>query len=309
MANTVNYATIFEREINQKYARELLTTELTSQGIRFIGGNTIKIPYVSVGGYKEHSRAGGFNRQPVANDFQTATLAFDRDVEFFVDAMDVDESNLALSAANITNVFITEQAIPETDSYRISKLYADFVAQGGAVDGTALDATNIIQIWDTAMQAMDDAGVPAQGRIVYVTPAVNTLFKNAFAGSRSLIAPDNGRIYRAVHNLDDVTIKMIPSVRMKTAYDFSDGWTPESGALQINFILIHPTAVVAVDKHQYIKLWPEGSHTAGDGYLYQNRKYGDLFLLKNKVDGVYINAEAEAEQGSGGSSGNGNSGT
>ena len=37
--------------------------------------------------------------------------------------MDVDETNLVLEMANIQSVFEKEQAIPEKDSYRFSKLY------------------------------------------------------------------------------------------------------------------------------------------------------------------------------------------
>ena len=81
---------------------------------------------------------------------------------------------------------------------------------------------------------------------------------------------------------------------MKTVYDFSDGCKPGTNAKQINMILFHPKSLLACDKHQYIKLWPEGSHTQGDGYLYQNRKYGDLFVIPNRVEGIYINAEAES---------------
>lgn len=50
MPNTVNYATQFEKEIMQKYSRELLTADLTTQNVTFVGANKIKIPYVSVTG-------------------------------------------------------------------------------------------------------------------------------------------------------------------------------------------------------------------------------------------------------------------
>lgn len=47
------------------------------------------------------------------------TLTFDRDIELFVDVMDVDETNQALSAANITNTFISERAIPSRRSQQM----------------------------------------------------------------------------------------------------------------------------------------------------------------------------------------------
>ena len=51
MPNTVNYVTQFEKELKQKYSRELLTADLTTQNVTFIGANKIKIPYITVSGY------------------------------------------------------------------------------------------------------------------------------------------------------------------------------------------------------------------------------------------------------------------
>jgi len=85
-------------------------------------------------------------RQTLANDFELKVLEHDRNVEFYVDAMDVDETNQILSAANITNVFVTEQAIPELDKYRYSKLYSEYVALGKTPDTTVPSLENVLQI-------------------------------------------------------------------------------------------------------------------------------------------------------------------
>ena len=299
MPNTINYATQFMADIMQKYSRELLTADLTTQNVTFLNANTIKIPFLSVGGYKNHSRAGGFNSQDVVKKDMIKTLSFDRDVELFVDTMDVDESNQAVSAANVTNVFITEHGIPETDAYRISKLYADFIAEGednpaGVADKTVITKENVLSIFDGYMTAMDEAEVPEEGRILYVTPAISDMIKNAVGVSRNLNVGNaaDSAINRAINALDNVKIVKMPSGRMKTAYNFEDGYVPAVGAKQINMVLVHPRSVIACDKHSYIRLWPEGTHTKGDGWLYQNRKYGDLFVVNNRKDGIKINIEA-----------------
>lgn len=294
MGNTVNYAERLERQLVQKYTRELLTSGLTTNGVKFIDAKTIKLPFVTTGGYKNHGRQGGFNRQDVSNDSKIYTLAFDRDVEFFVDSMDVDESNQVLTAANITNTFLEEHAIPETDCYRISKILADFEAAGGVVDTEAITKDNILAKIDAMIQAMDEAEVPAEGRELYITPVVNTVLKEAQGISRSIsVSGATGQaISRAITALEGMTIKQIPSNRMKSAYNFTNGCVPAVGAKQINMMLVQPKSVIACDKHSYIRLWPEGSHTQGDGWLYQNRKYGDLFVLKNRIQGIAINMEA-----------------
>ncbi|AVM42828.1 capsid protein [Fastidiosipila sanguinis] len=293
--NKFNYVEQFVPQLEQKYAQELVSTDLTSKGITFIGTNTVRIPRVKVGGYGEHSRNGGFNRKNISNDWEVKKLTHDRDVEFFVDTMDVDETNQVVSAANITNTFEEEHAIPELDAYNFSKIFSEYTTTfSKTADTTALTAQNVLAEFDKFMEEMDDAGVPQSGRILYVTAAVHTLLKNAEAVSRTIVVngSNDNQINRSVRSLDEVTIKTVPSDRFKTVYDFTDGYKPASAAKQINMILVHPSAVISLVKHSYINLWTPGSHTQGDGYLYQNRRYNDLFLIENKLDGVKINVQA-----------------
>lgn len=293
MGNQVNYATLFGEQLGQKYSRELLTAGLTTPNVNFFGGKTVKIPFLSLKGYKNHSRDGGFNRQAVENGNLTKVLSHDRDVEFFVDAMDVDETNQVLAAVNLTNVFETEHAIPETDAYRISKIYQDFVAGSGTVDTTPLTRANVLSIFDDFMQAMDEEEVPQEGRILFVTPAVNKLLSQSAELNRIMnVIDEQSKVKRTVRMLDEVQVVVVPASRMRTSYNFSDGFVPAAGAGQIHMMLVSPSSVIAVNKHSYIKLWPPGSHTMGDGYLYQNRQYGDLFVIDTRLGGIAVNATA-----------------
>ena len=288
--NNVNYATIFDNELRQKYARELLTSGLTTPNVNFVGGNTIRVPFLELSGYQNHSRDGGFSRQGVSNRDMIKTLSHDRSVEFFVDSMDVDETNKVLTATNITNTFETEHAIPEVDAYRLSKVFRDVNELGGTIDRQVLSAENVLSVYDEFMQSMDEEEVPTEGRILYITPEVNKWLMQSEDVSRiSNVASTAGRINRAVRMLDEVQVVVVPRSRMMTEYDFDNGFTPSGSAMQMQMVLIHPSSVIAFNKHSYIKLWPPGSHTMGDGYLYQNRQYGDLFVLDNRVNGVAIN--------------------
>jgi hypothetical protein len=151
--------------------------------------------------------------------------------------------------------------------------------------------TGVLEVFDSYMKAMDDDEVPEEGRVLYVTPTVADFIKNAKGVVRNLQSGDaaDSSIKRAITGLDNVKIVKVPSGRMKTAYNFDDGYAPAVGAGQINMMLVHPRSVIACDKHSYIRLWPEGTHQKGDGWLYQNRKYGDLFVLENRTEGIKIN--------------------
>lgn len=295
-----SYAEVFERELAQKYARELISNELTlsNQGIKFLNAQTIKIPKITVSGYKDHSRTGmGFNSGTITNDWEPKKLAHDRDIEFAIDPMDIDETNLVLEVANIQNTFETEQAIPEKDSYRFSKLYAEaktYASDGAVVDTTTLTAANILEWFDEQMSKMDDLSVPQEGRIFYVTSAINKLLKSADGITRTMSVGAAGVIDRRVHGLDDVQIKTVPSARFKTKYEFTNGCTPAAAAKQVNAMLLHPSCVISRDKYAYMKLFTPGTDSrTADKYVYQNRYYTDTFLIQNKACGIAINAEAE----------------
>ena len=95
---------------------------------------TIKIPTLSVSGYKDHTRASlGFPQGTYENNYETKTLDHDRSIEFVVDPMDFDETDTVVSLANIQSRFDRTQAIPEHDSYTFSKLYAEAVRVGATI--------------------------------------------------------------------------------------------------------------------------------------------------------------------------------
>jgi len=292
-----DYAETFADLLQQKYAKELCTDALTQSNpqVKFINAQTIKLPRLTVSGYKDHTRTPGFNAGTMSNDWEAKKLAHDRDVEFWIDPMDIDETNLALFVANIQNTFETEQAIPEKDSYRFSKLHTELTTYSGRINTEVVTAANFLEVFDAEMAHMDEAGVPEEGRILYVTPTMRKIVKEAEGIQRAVMVTTPSTINRKVHSLDDVAIKMVPSARMKTKYNFTDGCVAADDAKQINWILIHPSCVVCRDKYSYIKLFTPGTDSrTADGYLYQNRNYGDLFLLEKKVEGCAMNVEAGA---------------
>lgn len=294
--STFEYAELFMRELAQKYAREMVSNDLTlsNQGIKFLNAQTIKIPRLTVSGYKDHNRNSmGFNTGTISNDWEPKKLEHDRDIEIAIDPMDIDETNLVTEIANIQNVFEEEQAIPEKDSYRFSKLAKEaetYKSKGAVIDTEALTTTNILEYFDQWMADMDDASVPQEGRILYLTSAVQKLLKEADGITRTMSVGAAGVIDRRVHGLDDVIIKPVPSARFKDKYDFTTGCVPAASAKQINMILVHPSCVISRDKYAYMKLFTPGSDSrTADKYVYQNRYYTDTFLIENKACGIAVN--------------------
>ena len=299
-----NYAEQFERELQQKYVRELTCNSLmlSNPQIKFINAQTIKLPKITVSGYKDHNRNNlGFNTGTMTNEWEPKKLEHDRDIELFIDPMDVDETNLTLEMANITNTFETEQAIPEMDSYVYSKLFAEskkYKDNGASIDTTVLTKSNILDWFDDDMCRMDDLGVPQEGRELRLTSSVYKLLKQADAIQRTLDVSKGNNIDRRVHSIEDVKIIKVPSARFKTLYDFTDGCVADETARQINVMLTHPSCQVTRQKYSYIKTFTPGSDSrTGDKYLYQNRKFWDSFMIQNKACAMAFNVEPEQAAG------------
>lgn len=296
-----DYAEMFTRQLAQKYERELISYDLTlsNQGIKFLNAQTIKIPRLTVSGYKDHNRSSiGFNTGSVSNDWEPKKLQHDRDIEIPIDPMDVDETNLVVEMANIQNTFEEEQAIPEKDSYRFSKLLTEattYASNGAVVDENVLTKATILEWFDEKMAHMDDNSVPQDGRILYLTSAMQKLIKEADGITRTFSVGAAGVIDRRVHTLDDVAMKQVPSGRFKTKYNFTDGCVPAADAKQMNMILVHPSCVISRDKYAYMKVFTPGTDSrTADKYIYQNRYYTDTFLIERKACGLAINKEAGA---------------
>lgn len=292
----LNYAEQYLQGLQQRFAEGLFFSELymTSNNniIRWVNAKTVQIPRIDVTGMVDVDRdsIGDFTRQ-VDNSWETKTLQHDREFRTLVDPVDVDETNMAVTIANITRVFNDEQKIPEMDKYLASKLFAEFEQYGGVADETVLDVNNALQVFDDLMEQMDEAEVPQEGRLLYVTPAVYTLLKNAEQIQRQLqVTSNNGTVNRGVRSLDDVSLKRVPSSRMKTVYDFTRGATEGAGARQINMILIHPRSIITPQKYDFVSLDQPSARTGGK-YLYYERKYWDVFAIERKVPGMAFNVE------------------
>lgn len=293
----LEYATIFSNVLRELYGQELTCDDLyhSNSDIQIVNGKDIKIPKLSVSGYKDHTRGGSFNSGTYANGYETKTLDHDRDIEFAVDPLDVDETNLVVTVSNIQNRFEKTQAIPELDSYTYSKIYAEAKRVNAKIKTTALTSANVLSDFDDNLEAFAEAGVPLDRAILYATPSYKKLLKNAEGIQRTLEVSSSSGIDRRVRSLDDINkIVEVPSARMKSLFDFTDGCKVDSTAKQIDYILIDPEAQVSRVKYAYIKMFTPGTDSrTADNYMYQNRKVNGTFgideLLKS---GVIIHAEA-----------------
>jgi len=281
----INYAEKYQTELDQVIKQATLTNVLETPNVQWMGARTFHVPSLAVSGYKNHSRNGGYNRGTVDVTHEPYTLSFDRDVEFFVDQMDVDESNQAASAANLTRVFLNEHAGPEIDAYRFSKLATKAISFGNA---TSEDVTVDDVITNLKRDIKKVRKYGTSNLVAYVSSDVMDLIEAYKEGKGQINLDNQGTsIETRVTMLDGIRLIEVFDVdRFHTSFDFTDGFVAAPGSYALNWIIVYRGAVVAKAKLNSIYLFAPGEHTEGDGYLYQNRLYHDLFVLKNQADGV-----------------------
>jgi len=298
---TLNYATEYSRALSQMWPYMLnfgaLFSTPNNNRYRWINAKTIEIPSITTTGRVDADRdTVAFAQRNYDNAWETKTLSNERKWSTLVHPMDVDQTNMVATIANITQVFNEEQKFPEMDAYCVSKIFKDWLTTKNprtqvshTPDTTVLTIQNILSVFDQLMLNMDNAMVPANGRILYVTHEVNVLLKEAQGLSRSIdVSSGPNAIDRRVNRLDQVTIVPVPSTLMKTAYDFTVGWSPKASAGQINMFLVHPLAVITPISYTFSRLDNPNALSEGK-YVYYEESFEDVFILNKKSDAIQFN--------------------
>lgn len=297
MPKVLNYATEYQRELEQAFPYALnfgaLYNTPNNGRYRWLGSKTIEIPTISVTGRVDSTRDTiATASRNYDNSWTPLTLSNERKWSTLVHPRDVQQTNQTATIGNITRVFNEEQKFPEMDAYTVSKVYADWIASGESAITDALTEANILQVFDQMLQNMTEGRVPKMGLILYVTPTVYTLIKNAQGIYRSLdVGSGSKAISRAVTALDEITITEVPSELMKTLYDFTTGWKVAAGAKQINMFLVNPIAVITPVSYEFAKLDPPSALSEGK-YVYYEESHEDVFVLANKKKGIQMAVSA-----------------
>lgn len=117
--NPVNYAAEYSRALAQAYPYLSYFGNIWSSPNSALYkpgmGRTMYIPTLTTSGARAVNRdqiTGTFNRN-WNNELQAVELQMDREWDTLVDPMDVDESNLVATVANITRAFTEYQKVPK----------------------------------------------------------------------------------------------------------------------------------------------------------------------------------------------------
>ena len=294
-SNSIALAEQFLPILDEIYKKESLTSALdaANSDIRFVGGNKVDLFKLSMDGLGDYSRNGGYVDGDATGTWETLTLTCDRGRRFMVDQMD-NEETMGLAFGRLMGEFLRTQVIPEVDAYRFAKLAAAApVAQTVSANITP-GTTDVVAALDTAEEKMADNEVPREGSLLFVS-------ENAYKGLKANIVRTTfnaeGGIARYIETYDGMPVIRVPKTRFYSAIDLYDGTTSgeeaggyvaASGAKNINFMIVHPSAVRSIIKHNVSNVISPEANQTHDGWLLKYRVYHDLFVLANKANGIYL---------------------
>lgn len=292
MANSIALASKFQPILDEIFKAASLTASMDAptKPIDFGGAAAVNVFKISVVGMGTYSRATGYPAGDVTGTWETLTLAASRGRAFSIDRMD-NEETLGQAFGTLAGEFIRTQVVPEVDAYRFSK-YASWSGITEIGSPAALDtAAKVIAAFDVAMAQLDADEVPPEGRKLFISTTCYNLLKGAL--SRSLANEVSAD--RRVLSLDNVQVIPVPQTRFYKGITLNAGGSASAGGFvktvstgrDIQFLLLHPSAVLQVTKLANLKVYtPEENQTA-DAWLFQYRLYHDAFVYDNHVKGIY----------------------
>ena len=301
MANSIALATKYLPILDEVYKRESITSILDAANnkVQFINADTVKLFKTSLQGLGNYSRNSGFVKGDVTATWETHQLTKDRGRSFSVDAMD-DEETINMAFGTLAGEFLRTKVVPEIDAYRFAK----YAGTSGISTATAADitvgTTDVPGLIDTAIQKMNDDEVPVEGRILFISE----LAYNGLKAKISRQLANEKDVSKVIETYDGMRVIRVPKARFNTAITLYDGTTsgqeaggyivPASTSYPINFMIIHPSAVIQVAKHVKPRIFSPDVNQDADAWKFDYRIYHDTFVEANKVAGIYLHAAATA---------------
>jgi hypothetical protein len=293
MANSIEYAKRFVPVIDGLYKAAAVTQGMdAATKADFTGVNEVKVLKVSTTGLGDYSRANGYPKGDVTAAWEAMTLTEERGKEISVDRMD-DEETLGLTFGTVTGEFMRLHVVPELDAYRFAK-YASMSGISTAT-GAVLTKDTIIAAIDEAVRQMNADEVPLEGRKLYINSDLQPVLNSALNRQWG----SDGTVNTVLSGYNNMPITWVPPTRFYTAITLNAGtsnwgYVKGSGAVDINFMIIYPPAILQVQKFALPKIFDPDTNQDKDAWKFQFRLYHDAFVYENKVKGLYLHKKPTA---------------
>lgn len=278
-----SYITVLDELYKQVSLTSILDTntslvQMTNNGKEFL------IPKIEMDGLGEYSRTDGYPEGAVTLDFETKKPNFDRARVFKVDNMDNVET-AGIAFGKLSSEFIRTKAVPEVDATR----FATYCAKGTpAVNADLATGEDWIKAISKAIVDMDNAEVPMEGRILYITPDGLALVNDMdTTKSRTVLS----RFSRIIPVPQSRFVTVIKSLSGKTGEE-KGGYEKATAGKDLNFQIVHPSALIQFTKNLVNKIVTPEENQDGDWWKFFFHLYGVNEVYDNKKSAIYSHAKA-----------------
>lgn len=266
---SINLATKYSSKVDEVMINGSLSGPSINQDYDFIGAKTVKVYSFDPVEMNDYTRSGS-NRygtpEELPDDTQELTLTQDRSFTFTIDKGNkIDTPEGVRDAAQALRRQVERVIKPEVDKYRFTKIAENAAHKFFA--STPITKSTAYEAFLTANQAIDDADVPAAGRVANVSPAFYNLLKQDDAFIKAGDLSQKMLIKGQVGEIDDVAIVKVASKRLP------------AGLL---FEITHKAACTSPVKLQDYKIHDDPPGISG--MLCEGRIYYDAFILNKKVE-------------------------
>lgn len=303
--NTVNYAQVFNRVLDEKFYIMPRTSwmENTTPGIEWNMGKEIQVPILTMDGL---GTMQGYKAPDgdLTLAYETKTLEYYRGRNFAIGRYDIDMTNLALTVSNALKVFLRQHVVPEVDKIRISRLSQAAFNYGGtclhAQATSGITADNILGLLlDDIAAVQDQIGEDEQLYIQISTTLKNTLQQSSQI-TRYLNVKDFS-IRSATMRLEAINDQYLigtPSAYMKSVFQLNDGVTSGQtvGGVSfsnlgpgINWIIAARPAADAVARPYISKVIDPDVNQDGEYWKIMFSIYHGVWTYNNKSEGLLVN--------------------
>ena len=300
--NTIEAAKIFQQQLDELAVQSLFTgfMEQNTNGIKYTGGDEIKIPDIDMDGQANYNRNTGYVKGAVNVAYQTLKMTQDRGRKFYLDAMEVDESNFIAEASRVMGKYQKTKVIPEIDAYRISKLATYAMGVDGDLQARynyTLDG-NIIKEIKKGIKTVRENG--ADEVFILATYDTVSAVEEVSLGKLQSVTFSQGGIDTRVPSIDGCPLIYVPSNRMYSSIQLLDGTTvgQEQGgykkaddAKNINFVIVDKSTPIAVTKQDIVRIFDPTVVQDLNAWQLDYRRFHDLWVLKNQMGKIYVNVQ------------------
>ena len=305
MANSINYAAVFNRVLDEKFyvLPRTMWMENTMPGLVWEGGREIKVPKLGMDGLGDMSGYKAPNGD-LTLAWETKQLQYYRGRNFAIGRYDVDETNFALTVGNALKVFLNEKVIPEVDCLRIAAAAQGAVAYGQVVAQAAsgITSANILGLLLADIAKVQDKIGENEQLYIQISTGLKSLLEQSSQITKYLNVKDFS-IRNAVVTLNAINDQYLigtPSGYMHSIFGLNDGVTggqtvggvtfANLGA-NINWIIAARPAVDAIARPQISKVIDPDTNQEGEFWKIMFSIYHGCWAYENKGDGLLVNLD------------------